>query len=527
MRHQRPRDVELHFRGQESDRGGDACRSRQDHARNPELSREPASVHRSRPPEGDERQITRIPSALDRHDSRGEFHVGRHDLMNAPRRRVDTEPQGTRHALVDRAGRGVRREPHGAAGEVRRIEIPENEVRVGDGRLGPAALVADRAGGRRRALRAHGDHAQARAGDRAAARADLYQVDRLDVHRQPAAGRVGDPVQLERRRRERSSIGDERQLRRRAAHVEGDQLTVSGQFTVDRRHQRARGGPGFDHAHGMALERLRRRHAAGRLHDVEASAIAALPERVPERREILAERRHHVGVHHGRRRPLVFAKRGRHLVRERDRDVRRFLGHDRGEPPLVNGVHVRVQETDGERGDAPRDEFTHRAAGVGLVERCANRAVGEDALGDLADESPRDQRARLLDLEVVDLVALLATDDQHVAKATRRQKPDAARLALDHDVRAEGGAVDRLRDVLPGDAGAADQVVQPRETRRGRIRIGREPLACDELAARRLDYQVGERAADVESHPIRHAVRSGVRGARAPGDTGTGEWSGR
>ena len=67
----------------------------------------------------------------------------------------------------------------------------------------------------------------------------------------------------------------------------------------------------------------------------------------------------------------------------------------------------------------------------------------------LGDVPPPDQRRRFLDLQVVHLVALLAADDEHVPEPARREQPDAARLALDHDVRAERRAVHGLRDRGP------------------------------------------------------------------------------
>ncbi|OGL13923.1 MAG: hypothetical protein A3F92_02765 [Candidatus Rokubacteria bacterium RIFCSPLOWO2_12_FULL_71_22] len=153
--------------------------------------------------------------------------------------------------------------------------------------------------------------------------------------------------------------------------------------------------------------------------------------------------------------------------------MRRLLGHERRQALLVRRVQVGVQEADRERRDAARAELAHGPARVGLVERRAHRAVRQDPLGHLADQPARHQRRGLLDLQIVDLVALLAPDDQHVAEAARGQESDAARLALDDDVRAERRAVHDLGRVAPGHAAPRDQRVEARQARLGRVRVRR------------------------------------------------------
>ena len=212
---------------------------------------------------------------------------------------------------------------------------------------------------------------------------------------------------------------------------------------------------------------------------------------------------------------------------ERDGEVRGLLGGERGQPPLVDGIQVGVEQADRERRDAAGGQRPDGPAGVGLVERRAHAAVGEHPLGHLADEAARDQRGRLLDLQVVDLVALLAADDQHVAEAAGREQADAGRLALDDDVGAERGAVHSLAQRRPVHAGAADQLVETGQAGRGGIGIRREPLAGRQLARRRLQHEVGERATDVEPDAIRHGLRSGARRGRDRPGTGSAGPSGR
>ena len=302
----------------------------------------------------------------------------------------------------------------------------------------------------------------------------------------------------------RPAVFDERELRGRAAHVEGDQIAMAGQLAVDCRHQRAGRRARFDHPHGVALHRGGGRDAAGRLHHEQPPAIPALAQRRLQSVQVRAHRRHDVPVHDGRRRALVLTERRRDFVGERHRDVRRFLGRQLSQAPLVRGIEIRVEQADRERRDPARDQRADRAPRIVFVERIAHRAVGEHALRHLPDQPARDERRRLLDLEVVHLIALLAPDDQHVAEAARREETDAFGLALDDDVRAERGAVHRVDEVAPRHAGARDQLVEPGQTGLRRIGIRREPLRGVELTRGRLQDEVGERAAHVEADAIAH-----------------------
>ncbi len=294
---------------------------------------------------------------------------------------------------------------------------------------------------------------------------------------------------------------------------------MTRQLAVGRRHQRAGRRPRLDHAHGVAFHRIGRRHAARGLHDEKPAPVAAPAEGRPEPAQVRAHRGHHVGVHDRGGRALVLAERRRDLVRERHRDLGRLLRRQRGQPLLVLRVQVGVQETDRERRDAALGQRADRAARVHLVQRRTYRAVREHALGDLADESPPDEGARLLELEIVDLVALLAPDEQHVAEAARGQQADPAGLALDDDVAAERRAVHGLGDVAPGHARARQQRVEAGQARLGGIGIGGEALGGGQLAGGRLQHEVRERAAHVEADPVRHEVSSAAPRARARRDT--------
>src|ERR671934_1580600 len=82
------------------------------------------------------------------------------------------------------------------------------------------------------------------AGDRAAAGADLDELDRRNPDRQPAALHESFlACRLERVRRERLAAVHERQLRGRPAHVEGQQVAVAVLTAEEGRRERAGRGP--------------------------------------------------------------------------------------------------------------------------------------------------------------------------------------------------------------------------------------------------------------------------------------------
>ena len=321
-----------------------------------------------------------------------------------------------------------------------------------------------------------------------------------------------------------AAAGDQGELRGRPAHVEGDEVGVARELAVRRGHEGAGGRPGFDHAHGEAGHRLRGGDAAAGLHHEEPPGIVERPERLLEPPEVVAHRGHHVGVDDGRRGALVLADDGRDLRREADRDLRRLLADDLGGALLVRRVDVGVQEADGDRRDAVPEEPPDGRPQAALVERHEHLAVEGDPLGDLPDPGAGDQRGGLLDLEVVQLVALLPADDQDVAEAARRQEGDVPALPLDDDVRAERRPVHGLDEVGPAEPRAGDQLPEPLHACPGRIIRRREALAGEEAAVVGLEREVGERSADVEPDPEGHGlsvtgtsaacpVRAGWRGA--------------
>ena len=111
-----------------------------------------------------------------------------------------------------------------------------------------------------------------------------------------------------------------------------------------------------------------------------------------QRGQVPADDRHHVGVDHRGRRPLVLADLRQHLEAVAGHQVRRAPAHQRLDLLLVRGVGVGVDQADGERLDALAAEPFERLLDLGEIERRLDSAAGVDALGHFAAQIALDER---------------------------------------------------------------------------------------------------------------------------------------
>src|SRR5262249_49570748 len=147
-------------------------------------------------------------------------------LVDPPGRALDANVDGPCDLVADHAPTCRRVQPHRAAEEVRRVVEPEGEVRVGERGGTAAAAVAGRAGIGARAARSDANYSPiVDLRDAAATGADLDHVDDRDAHRKPAAAlELVHSRDLELVLLVQSAVADDRTLRRRAAHVEREQV---------------------------------------------------------------------------------------------------------------------------------------------------------------------------------------------------------------------------------------------------------------------------------------------------------------
>ena len=89
-------------------------------------------MHRPRPAEGDEREVARVVAALDGDEPQRARHVLVDDVEDALGRAVQVEAERVADLLHGRLRR-LDVELHLAAEELRR-QVPDDDVRVGDGR---------------------------------------------------------------------------------------------------------------------------------------------------------------------------------------------------------------------------------------------------------------------------------------------------------------------------------------------------------------------------------------------------------
>lgn len=181
---------------------------------------------------------------------------------------------------------------------------------------------------------------------------------------------------------------------------------------------------------------------------------------------------------------------------EREKRKRRRDPRDGGRgSALVGGVGVAVKEADRDRFCASRGEFGGKAADLGWIERGVDRAVDQDALGDLAAEGSIDEGGRTLEAEVVHVVAVLAGNLESVSVPAGDEQPDPGAAALDEGVRDEGGRVNDLADLSPAVEDGAHAVDDGEAgVVRGRADLG----GLDEGAAIVDEADVREGTADVD-----------------------------
>ena len=143
-------------------------------------------MNRARPAGGDQREASEIAAPLDGVHAGGSGHVLVDHPVNRHRGIVGRQPQAIPQSRHGGSGRGDV-QVHLPAQEEIWVEVPEQEVGIGDRRHGPAPTVAGRTGVRPGAFRPHrGKPEGSHAGEASSARPDLDEVDDGNPQREPA-----------------------------------------------------------------------------------------------------------------------------------------------------------------------------------------------------------------------------------------------------------------------------------------------------------------------------------------------------
>jgi hypothetical protein len=196
------------------------------------------------------------------------------------------------------------------------------------------------------------------------------------------------------------------------------------------------------------------------------------------------------------------------MIRQRHHQVGGDLAQNFGDPPFVRGIGVAVDQADGDRGqprrlDAPCD-VAHRI----LVQRRLHRAVPKHPLGHLEYVLARHQRHRPVGIVVIEVPALLAPDQQHVAKAARGDQAGGQALALDDGVGGDGRRMRDVADLGQVHAAAAEHLRDSVDHGDGWVIGAGQHLAdLQPAAAGVVDREVGECPADIHAYAqIQHVV---------------------
>ena len=500
-------DLEGDGRAQEADGRAHAGTRGHEHAPDAQLLRQAPRVQRRGAAEGDHRVLLGRAAALDRVHARGVGHVLLDDLAHAGRSPEGVHAERGADADLQRLRGAGWIQRQAAGGEARRVDAAEHEVGVGHRRQRAAAAVAGRAGLGAAGIGADGDAAhRVHAPDRAAAGADLDELDHRHAHRQAAALEVAPGARhLEAARALGLAVLDEADLGRGAAHVEGEHVAQPALARQVRGQDGAARGPRLDEPDREARRLLQRRQPAAGHHQQQRASQPALARAFAQALQVAAHQRSHAGVGHGGREALVLAHLGADLARQADGDA---LAQQRlqqlARALLVRRVRPGMQEAHRDGLDPGGAHRQPGAAHALLVQRAQHRAVGGDTLAHRVAQRARHQHRGGLDVDVVGVAALLVAHLEHVAEALGGQQRGARALALDQRVGRERGAVDEQPHLAGAHAGLGQQALHPFQHRElGRARR-RQHLAG--VAARgRLEDDVGEGAADVGGQAHRGA----------------------
>jgi hypothetical protein len=255
----------------------------------------------ARPYEAQEREAAGVDAAADRHQPDAVGHRQVDEPVNAGGRLVAADPE----RLADPAHGRFRRRPvemAPAPKEALGVEVAEDEVCVGDGRHRATRPVAGGTGDRAGALGARPQGARLHAGDRAAACADADDVEGTQRDALARKAPLGGKRRL--------VCGDERNVRRGAAHVEGHEVGRAQKLGGATRPGDAARRARQDRSGREPRRLLDRRHAAVGKDDEERAGVARLGQALGEARQVPGDGWSDIGVQGGGRDALELLRSG-------------------------------------------------------------------------------------------------------------------------------------------------------------------------------------------------------------------------
>ena len=159
-----------------------------------------------------------------------------------------------------------------------------------------------------------------------------------------------------------------------------------------------------------------------------------------------------------------------------------------------------MQEGDRDALDLQLSQFRRERAHGCFVQREANRAVRVDALGHGEAQAAGRQRLRLVDAEIVLVVAALGRDIEHVAEAIGGDQRGLGAAPLDDGVGRKRGAMNEDVDVADMGTRVSENETHPVEHRLlGPLRRRQHLAGFARLA--HVQHDIRERAADIDGKP--------------------------
>src|SRR5262249_8949308 len=165
----------------------------------------------------------------------------------------------------------------------------------------------------------------------------------------------------------------------------------------------------------------------------------------------------------------------------------------------MRGIHVGMQEADRDRLDAGIAQRGNAGRDRILIERKPDLTVHVDAFRHREAQRARHQWRRLLDRQIVLVVAALGRDIEHVTKAFRSDQGGARPPSLDDGIGRKRRTVHEYVDVGEMQPRIGEHESRAFERTLLGLWRGRQPLAGQPLIAP-IEYDISDRAADINRH---------------------------
>ncbi|MNO52701.1 hypothetical protein D3C76_431270 [compost metagenome] len=387
-----------------------------------------------------------------------------------------------------------------AAGEALRIDAAGDQVGIGGSRCLAAAPVGNWPGCRAGAVRTDAQAAcRIDPGNAAAAITDFDDIHHRRHDRVTGAGwSLLDHVVI-------ADLHlppvDQRTLGGRTADIQRQQFGFADQPTVCLSTEHSADRAGLHQTDRVGFRRLHGRNAAVGLHDVRSMPQAVERQVMLQVVEIISGRRHHVGGQHGGIAPLVLAPPTAYLMRRNHCDFRPELTDGIGEPLLVFGIAVGMQQADGDGFHPCSAQVVEQRGQLVQRQRRDDLAAIVQALGHFKAQLARHEGRRLAVVRVEDIGGVAARDFQHIAKSTRGDQGGLHPLALGQGVDHHRRAVGEESDVGIGDAALGHGIEQ------ALLEVRRRGIGLDGThhAILQID-QVGKGATDIGGDADCHGV---------------------